>query len=104
MTTFDERKDAFEAKFAHDQSLMFKVEARANKLLGQWAADILELPEDEVADYVRTVIKSDFEEAGKEDVFRKLAGDLGSRVTEDQIRVQIQEFTEVAKQQVMSES
>ena len=103
MTSFDERRDAFESKFAHDESLKFKVEARTNKLLGLWAADLLQLPKEEVDDYVRAVIKADFEEAGKEDVVRKLAADLGDRVSVDEIRAQLAKASEEAKNQVMNE-
>ncbi len=103
MTSFDERRDAFESKFAHDESLKFKVEARTNKLLGLWAADLLQLPKEEVDDYVRAVIKADFEEAGKEDVVRKLAADLGDRVSVDEIRAQLAKAGEEAKNQVMNE-
>lgn len=103
MTSFDERRDAFESKFAHDESLKFKAEARANRLLGQWAAGIMELPDDAIEDYLRSVIKADFEEAGKEDVFRKLAADLGDRVTERDIRSKMDQFAEEAKQQIMNE-
>ena len=104
MTSFDERRDAFESKFAHDESLKFKAEARANKLLGQWAAGVLGLPDDAVEDYLRSVIKSDFEEAGKEDVFRKLAADLGDRVAQDEIRSKMDQFADEAKEQVMNET
>ena len=79
MTTFDERKNAFESKFAHDAEMQFKAEARRNKLVGLWAAELLGKSGDAAAAYALEVIKSDFEEAGHEDVVRKLAGDLGHR-------------------------
>ena len=77
MTTFDERENAFEAKYAHDADMQFKADARRNKLLGLWAADLMGLKGEAAADYAKEVVKSDFEEAGHEDVFRKVAGDLG---------------------------
>ena len=76
MTTFDKRQKAYESKFARDEALKFKAESRRNKLLGQWAADLLGKEGDAVADYVREVVRSDFEEPGDEDVFRKVRADL----------------------------
>ncbi len=72
MTTFDKRQDAFEAKFAHDEELRFKAEARRNKLLGLWAAEKLGKTGEDAEDYARSVVAADFEEAGEEDVFRKI--------------------------------
>mgnify|MGYP001803532459 CR=1 FL=1 len=71
MSAFDERQQAFEKKFAHDSEMQFKAEARRNKLLGLWAADLMGMGKDEAAAYAMSVIKSDFEEAGDEDVYRK---------------------------------
>ena len=76
MTTFDKRKDAYENKFAHDEALRFKAEARRNKLLGLWAAELLGKSGEEADAYAREVVRSDFEEAGDEDVFRKVRGDF----------------------------
>jgi hypothetical protein len=78
MTTFDEREHAFENKFAHDAEMQFKAEARRNKLLGLWAAELMGKSGQEAADYAKEVVKADFEEAGHEDVVRKVSGDLGS--------------------------
>ncbi len=103
MSTFDERENAFEAKFAHDEEMKFKAEARRNKLLGLWAAELLGLTGDDVQKYVTEVIASDFEEAGDEDVFRKLAGDLGDKADETTIRAKMQEFLAEAKAQLMAE-
>ena len=86
MSTFDERKKAFEKKFAHDSEIQFKVEARRNKMLRLWASDLLGKTEAEANDYVKEVIKADFQEAGDEDVYRKLAEDLGNLASEDEIR------------------
>ena len=76
MTTFDDRERAFETKFAHDEELRFRVIARRNRLLGGWAARLMGLSEAEAEAYAKDVIRADFEEAGEEDVVRKLLGDL----------------------------
>ncbi len=78
MTTFDNREKAFENKFAHDADLLFKITARRNKLLGQWAAEKMGLTPEETTAYATSVVQADFEEAGDEDVVRKLLGDLTS--------------------------
>ena len=104
MTTFDDRENAFEAKYAHDAEMQFKAEARRNKLLGLWAAEIMGKTGDDATAYAREVIKSDFEEAGHEDVFRKVAGDLGDRADEATIRAKMAELLIEAKAQVMNET
>ncbi len=104
MTTFDDRKTGFEAKFAHDEALQFKVQARANKLLGLWAAGLLGKDGDAANAYAVEVVKADFEEAGHEDVYRKVAGDLGGRADEAQIRAKIAECAAEAKTQIMNEA
>ena len=104
MTTFDDRESAFENKFAHDADMQFKAEARRNKLLGLWAADLLGKSGDEAEAYAREVIKADFEEAGDEDVYRKLAGDLGEAAEEATIRTKMRELLAEAKSQLMDES
>jgi len=76
MTTFDDRERAFEAKFAHDEEMAFRVTARRNKLLGQWAAGLMKLTPEETDAYSKAVVQAEFEEAGDEDVVRKLLGDL----------------------------
>ncbi len=76
MTTFDKRKDAYENKFAHDEALRFNAEARRNKLLGRWAAKLLGKSGEDVESYAREVVRSDFEEPGDEDVFRKVRADF----------------------------
>jgi hypothetical protein len=78
MTTFDNREKAFENKFAHDADLLFKITARRNKLAGQWAAEKMGLTPEETTAYATSVVQADFEEAGDEDVIRKLLGDLTS--------------------------
>jgi hypothetical protein len=78
MTTFDNREKAFESKFAHNADLLFKITARRNKLVGQWAAEKMGLTPEETTAYATSVVQADFEEAGDEDVIRKLLGDLTS--------------------------
>ena len=97
MSTFDERKDAFENKFAHEQNVTFKIEALRNKLLGAWAAEVKGLNEDKTEEYIREVVKSDFQEAGDEDVFRKLKADLEGLVDEQAIRTKMSECLQSAK-------
>ena len=104
MSTFEDRENAFENKFAHDQELQFKVEARRNKLLGLWAAGLLGKTGDDAAAYATEVVKSDFEEAGHEDVVRKVSGDLGDKASEDEIRAQMEALMAEAKTQVMNET
>ena len=103
MTTFDDRERSFENKFAHDAEMQFKAEARRNKLLGLWAADLLGKTGDEAAAYARDVVKADFEEAGDEDVYRKVAGDLGDKADEATIRGKMLSLMAEAKAQLMAE-
>ena len=100
MSTFDERKDGFENKFAHEQNTTFKIEALRNKLLGAWAAELKGLDEDETRQYIKDVVKSDFQEAGDEDVFRKLKDDLVGLVDEQAIRAKMNECLQAAKDKV----
>ena len=103
MSTFDDRENAFENKFAHDAEMQFKAEARRNKLLGLWAADLLGKSGGDAEDYAKDVIKADFEEAGDEDVYRKVAGDLGSRADETTIRAKMTALMAEAKAQLIDE-
>lgn len=103
MANFDERKDSFEKKFAHDEALRFKAEARRNKLLGQWAAGLMGLTGEKAEEYAKTVIKADFEEAGDADVFRKVRSDLeaaGVGQSDHQIRRHMDEFMVEAIRQI----
>ena len=98
MNTFDEREKSFEKKFAHDEELQFKVSARRNKYLGQWASQILGYNSDQEKEYIQSVIKADFAEAGDEDVFRKIKADLKDHNTsEEEIRKKMNELNEKAK-------
>ena len=89
MTTFDKRKDAYESKFARDEELRFKAGARRNKLLGLWAAEKLGRTGEAADAYAREVVRADMQEAGDEDVFRKIRGDFdaaGVNQSDHQIR------------------
>lgn len=103
MTTFDDREHAFEAKYAHDSEMQFRAEARRNKLVGLWAAGLLGKSDDDAADYAMSVVASDFEEAGIEDVVRKVAADLAGKASADDVRAKMAELLPVAKAQLMSE-
>jgi hypothetical protein len=103
VTTFDDRERAFEAKFAHDEEMRFRVIARRNKLLGHWAADLMNLSPVEAEAYAKDVVRADFEEAGDEDVIRKLLGDLTSanvEIDELTIRQALAEQMLVAERQL----
>jgi hypothetical protein len=103
MTTFDDRENAFENKYAHDAEMQFKAEARRNKLLGLWAAELLGKSGDEAAAYAKEVVASDFEEAGDEDVYRKVSGDLGDKADEKIIRTKMISLMAEAKAQLMKD-
>jgi len=104
MTTFDDRENAFENKYAHDAEMQFKAEARRNKLLGLWAATLLGKTGEDALEYAKEVVKSDFEEAGHEDVYRKVAGDLGDKADEATIRKQMSALMVEAKHQLMQDT
>ena len=98
MSTFDDREKSFEKKFAYDEELQFKVSVRRNKYLGQWASQILGYDQEKEKEYIQAVIKSDFEEAGDEDVFRKLKSDLADHnISDEEIRKKMDELNEKAK-------
>lgn len=104
MTTFDDRERAFEAKFARDEEMAFRVHARRNRLLGQWAAAKMKLTPEETDAYAKAVLQADFEESGDEDVIRKLLGDLlaaGVEVDDPAIRRAVEEMTVEARRQLM---
>lgn len=104
MTTFDDREHAFEAKFAHDEEMVFKADARANKLLGLWAAELLGKSDSEAEAYAKSVIIADFEEAGHEDVVRKVAADLEGKADADTIRAKRAELLVIAKDEIMKKA
>ena len=98
MNTFDEREKSFEKKFAHDEELQFKVSARRNKYIGQWVSQILGFDSDKEKEYIQSVIKADFAEAGDEDVFRKVKEDLkDNNISDEEIRKKMNELNEKAK-------
>lgn len=106
MTTFDNREKAFEQKFAHDQELKFKAEARRNNLLAAWAAEKMGITGDSVADYQKEVRRADLAEAGDEDVFRKVRSDFdakGVSVSDEELRAQMITSMEQAITQIESE-
>jgi hypothetical protein len=103
MTTFDKRKEGYESKFARDEELKFKATARRNKLLGLWAAEKLGKGGDDAQTYAREVIRSDMQEAGDEDVFRKIRGDFdaaGVQQSDHQIRRTMEELMAEAVTQI----
>ena len=98
MSSFDDRGKSFEKKFAHNEELQFKISARRNKYLGQWASQILGYDQEKETEYIQSVIKADFEEAGDEDVFRKVQSDLKDHnISEEEIRKKMDELNEKAK-------
>lgn len=106
MSTFDKREDGFEAKFAHDETLRFKAYARRNRALGLWAAEKLGLSGDEAAAYAKSVVESDFDEAGDHDVFRKVKTDFeakGVDVSEHRLRRTMDELLAEAVASIKAE-
>ena len=101
MTTFDKREEGFEKQFAHDEELRFKAMARRNKMLGLWAAGVLGKGGADAEAYAKEVVLADFEEAGDNDVLRKVSKDLQPKgVTEQQIRAQMTELLAQAVEQI----
>ncbi len=103
MTTFDKREEGFEKKFAHDEELRFKATARRNKLLGLWVAQKLGMSGDDAATYAKEVVQADFEEAGEDDVFRKVRKDLdakGVSATDQEIKKQMFDLMAQAVSQI----
>jgi hypothetical protein len=107
MTTFDDREKAFENKFARDEEMQFRITARRNRLLGEWAARQMGLTEVEGESYAKDVIRSDFEEAGEHDVIRKVLGDLtaaGVDCNEEQVREALRNKEIEARRQIIGAS
>lgn len=105
MSTFDKREDGFEKKFVHDEEMRFKANARRNKLLGLWAAEKMGLGGDAAAEYAQEVVAADFEEAGDEDVFRKIRRDFDAKgvdQSDHQIRRTMAELMDEAIRQLQS--
>ena len=105
MSAFDDRERAHEAKFARDQDVLFRITARRNRLLGEWAAERMGLTPEETDAYAKAVVQADFEEAGDEDVIRKVLGDLtaaGCDIDEAGVRAAVEEKMVEAKRQLMA--
>ena len=103
MSSFDDRKKGFESKFAHDEETLFKINAKRNKLLGEWVADKLNKTDKDKENYILEVIKSDLAEPGDEDVFKKIKNDLslgGFNDIDQEIREKMSDFMETAKKNV----
>ena len=103
MSSFDDRKKGFESKFAHDEETLFKINAKRNKLLGEWVADKLNKTDKDKENYILEVIKSDLAEPGDEDVFKKVKNDLslgGFNNIDQEIREKMSEFMETAKKNI----
>ncbi len=106
MTTFDDREQAFEKKFAHDAEMQFKASARRDKKLGLWAAEKMGLTADAAEEYAKSVVIADLEEAGDEDVYRKVSGDFASRgvaVPETELRTKMAELLAQAKADLLKD-
>ncbi len=106
MTDFKDRERAEEAKFALDGETAFRIAARRNRLLGEWAAGLMKLTPEEADAYCKAVVQADFEEAGDEDVIRKLLGDLtaaDTNVSDAEIRAKLDEMTVVSRRQLLGE-
>ncbi len=106
MTTFDKREEGFERKYVLDEELQFKANARRNKMLGLWAAEKLGLSGDAAEDYANSIVAADFEEAGDDDVFRKIRRDFDAKnvqQSDHQIRRTMDELLQKATEQVRSQ-
>jgi hypothetical protein len=107
MTSFDDRERAFDAKYARDEEMQFRILARRNRLLGEWAARLMGLNAAEAESYAKDVIRADFEEAGEEDVIRKVLGDLtsaGVDADEGKIREALGHKSVEARRQIIEQS
>jgi len=102
MSGMKDRENAFENKFAHDAETQFRIESLRNRLLGQWAAQLMGKTGSEIEDYAREVIKADFAEPGDEDVFRKVHGDLKGRADEKTVRAKMAELLSEARGRLTS--
>jgi hypothetical protein len=100
MSSFDKREAAFENKYAHDEEMRFKIAARRDKLTGFWAAGLLGLGKEAAESYAKSIVMADLEEAGDEDVVRKLVSDLQGKATDAEIRTKLHENAIVAQEQI----
>ena len=104
MTTFDDRERAYESKFVHDDALRFKADARRNRLLGEWAAGLLGKTGEDIRAYAMSVVASDFQKPGDDDVLEKVAADLEGKASTAEIRAKMGELLIVAREQILTES
>jgi hypothetical protein len=101
MTNFEDREKGFERKYINEQEVQFKINSKRNKLLANWASEILGFNEQQKNNYINEVIKADFEEAGDDDVFRKIKKDLGVKNIQDkEIRQKMSEFLDIARKEI----
>ena len=101
MTNFEDREKGFERKYINEQEVQFKINSKRNKLLANWASEILGFNEQQKNNYINEVIKADFEEAGDDDVFRKIKNDLGVKNIQDkEIRQKMSEFLDIARKEI----
>ncbi|MEI6170800.1 MAG: DUF1476 domain-containing protein [Pseudomonadota bacterium] len=101
MTNFEDREKGFERKYINEQEVQFKINSKRNKLLANWASEILGFNEQQKKNYINEVIKADFEEAGDDDVFRKIKKDLGVKNIQDkEIRQKMSEFLDIARKEI----
>ena len=101
MNKFDERQKGFEKKFVKDQEIEFKIEARSNKYLGEWVSSVLGKSNEDKQNYIQEIVKADMEEAGKEDVFRKIKKDIQAasiKIEDSEIRNQMEKALSRAKE------
>jgi len=106
MATFDDREKQFEAKYTHDQELRFKVQARRNRLLGEWAGAEMGMSGEDLKAYARSVVQADFEKPGDDDVLQKVLADLSAKgvdMTEARLRKRMDELLDTARTQIMQE-
>lgn len=103
MSTLDERRDAFENKYAHDENIKFKVSVRANKLLGLWAAEKQGLKGDEVENYARSVVNAVFKDSGEDAIVRKVASDLKGIADETEIQAQMEMSLDEARKEILEQ-
>jgi len=105
MTTFDEREQAFENKFKHDQELLFRIYARRSKLIGLWAAEQLGLTGDDAEAYAKQIVAVDFEEPGHQDILRRLRADFDAKgldISDHRIEKQMAQLLDTAREQITS--
>jgi hypothetical protein len=107
MTSFDDRQKAFENKYAYDQDMLFRIEARASKLFGLWVAEQMDLDADAAREFAGSVVSSNLEEPGFDDVLRAVKAALAEKsveISDHTLETKLEHFLEVAREQVVSET